>query len=140
MKNPSELSTATILALAQERIRNSDHWCKHILGRDKDGSGTDGISDNTVQWCARGALLKVFGASDQWNVPRLPAEEYLDRAAREIYGADGDIPDYWITDHRWLYVGVNNYKEHKDVMRIFDRAIELAAADEKVNSEEHACA
>jgi hypothetical protein len=133
LQNPSELKVSTILALAQERIRDRAHWCKLILGRNKEGFATNGATSDTVQWCARGAVINVSGIQDPWFIDPLPAEVYLDEAAVEIYGEDWKRLS---ATGRYFYVHINNYGRHEDVMAIFDRAIELASADEKVNSEE----
>jgi hypothetical protein len=113
MKNPSELSTATILALAQERIRNSDHWCQGSAAQDETGRPAD--LKYGVRFCSIGALCTVVmdAALDL-------AIEYLDMAAMHIRSTGT--------------VRLNDGTDHATVMRMFDEAIEIAASKEKVSA------
>lgn len=126
-KNPSDLSVATVLALAQERIRDPRNWCKGKLGLDGNGEWTDGRKEGTTQWCARGAIASVLDIDARFG--QIPVEPILHRAAAAIYGARVPL-DYAHFAH-FAHVYVNNYMTHNDVMAVFDRAIEMAIADEK---------
>jgi hypothetical protein len=108
MKNPDELSTATILALAQEKIRDPQHWCRGRLALDAEGQDTQPFGDDAVRWCAAGAVSAV--AYTRLNSDVLNA---LTGAAVRRFGSG--------------IITVNDSSGHAAVMEIYDIAIKETA-------------
>jgi hypothetical protein len=106
MKNPDQLSTAAVLALAQSRIADPKHWCRQTLARTKRGKPIGPCCAGAAQWCAAGAVEAVTCGSkrDTFDV-----HETLHRAARTKYNRD--------------YVYVNDIHGHAAIMELYDIAI-----------------
>jgi hypothetical protein len=114
MKNPSNLSTAALLMLAQEKIRDPKHWCQNSLARYKNGKGTGGVYEGAYSFCAAGAVDSLLGRN--WQHGNLEA---FCRAQRLLKAA--------AKPNSILHT--NNILGHAAVMKMFDRAIELAQAE-----------
>jgi len=92
--------TLRVLRSAQERIRNSENWCRGELHQ---------VVDGIEQWCARGAVLTEV---NRWNSP---ADELLCQAALDMGYVD--LPGHEL-------VSLNNCSDHPTVMDMFDLARE----------------
>lgn len=99
-----------ILTQARELLSDPKKWTKHAIARKNNGNFVAADSEKAVCWCAMGAMHR-FG-----NAWRTKVEKYF-------YTAN-EISDYCVED--W-----NNAKErtHDDVLKAFDKAIELAKND-----------
>jgi hypothetical protein len=138
MKNPSELSVPTILALAQAKIADPENWCQGSLGMLPDGTPVENFSsdsfngfDRAVKWCALGAVASVTG---------FMPNSFSQEDETDWRKAVTPLHDVALRLGYMHAPGLNDSSTHEKVMEMFDKAIELAAADEKVNSEERACA
>ncbi len=103
-----EDETLRVLRNAQERIRDPEHWCQHILKR---------FNGQVKQYCALGAIL-CFG----WNEPEKAAEILLNCAATEMGYKR-------LHDGRSALVHLNNSSDHDTVKLMFARAIDLRRAE-----------
>lgn len=106
--------TQRILAEARKLIENESNWVKNRLATAADGSFAAFCDDAAARFCADGALAHVQGE----YTTRTPAFRALDDAAGEINGGGPYATS----------VGVNDAFEttHADVLRMYDRAIEIA--------------
>jgi hypothetical protein len=109
MKNPDELTPATILALAQEKIRNRKHWCSGHLATDGH-LAVDPCGPEAKHWCAAGALILIAMTRRQgYSGYSGPEFEALEAAAVQLFGRG--------------FMWVNDHLGHHKIMRVFDRAI-----------------
>jgi hypothetical protein len=109
MQNPSDLSVTTILALAQAKIRDPQHWCHGTLATDAAGYVVKYDDTLAEHWCAVGAVASVLGRQMVESRCDLPALERLDQAARLLTGVGT--------------VTVNDFHGHAAIMRAFDLAV-----------------
>lgn len=111
-----------ILIAAQESIRNPLMWCQHLL------------VDRAGRVCAVGAVTRAglgdpmalrtwYSFEPDGDTPTQVAIRLLYRAAEQI-GAPPYVPGANPA------ASINNTGSHADVMKMFDRAIELAEAAE----------
>ena len=99
------------LEKAKAKIATSSTWAKGALARDKNSKPVSTVDPRACRFCSVGALL----VSD---VPYLlgdPARDLLDKAASEIRSI-----------HNTDIITANDSSSHKTVMKIWDRAIEMA--------------
>ena len=101
-------TVADRLRAACTRITNPSAWTRGSYARDADGKPAYASSKPPVCWCAYGALY-AEGAEDECPEVRL-----LRRAALEVHAS---VP-----------IDVNDDLGHAAVLRMYDRAIELADA------------
>ena len=100
------MSSADILRAARARIADPKNWTQRHFARDAYGLPVMGSSADAVCWCAEGAL-QAEGRS------YASAELLiLDQAAHELTNEFAA----WVNDH----------DGHSAVLKIYDRAIELA--------------
>lgn len=94
------------LRKAQDLIRDPSKWTQGSFAKTKDGEElVNGYDAGAVCWCAYGATEFVSGQFTS------AAEDYLRVAANELGKS---------------VVKVNDEDGHAAVMRLYDRAIELA--------------
>jgi hypothetical protein len=113
MKNPNDLSTATILRLARARIADPRHWCQQHLAVNALGMALSPNADSAVRWCAAGAVARVADWGGAWDYagPRLGAAfRALHTAAKALYGVSE-------------FVTVNDFYGHEAMLRVYDHAI-----------------
>lgn len=97
---------ADMLRAARARIADPKNWTQGALARDSNGREAPEASEKAVCWCARGAYYAEDFSSFYGG------EEMLDLAAMELF-------DSYVEN-------VNDYRQHSDVLALYDRAIELA--------------
>jgi hypothetical protein len=118
MKNPAELSDETILTLAQEVIRDPDHWTQNMLARNADGRGADVTSFAAVSFCSAGAIMRALG-QDVFGSSRFQ-ELWAHLCAHPLLSGPGS---------RYMCpADYNNRHNHAEVMAMFDFAREHARA------------
>jgi hypothetical protein len=103
------MKTSELLQRAQDRIRDPEHWCAEVFYQTKDGYGEH------IRWCAVGAL-------------REESESCADALSR-----DKATSALRITAYHLFNMGVfdvNDKRGHSAVMRVYDRAIQLAKESE----------
>ena len=100
------LDTKGILIGARELISDKTNWVRKVYALDNLGREVTPTNENACKWCSYGAIYKIAGGVDY------PARHKLRQASSILYG---DTP-----------VGVNDYQSHADVIKMFDKAIELA--------------
>ncbi|MCA1841756.1 MAG: hypothetical protein LC792_00940 [Actinobacteria bacterium] len=110
MTTTSVLSTAEALRQARALIADPARWCQDEMARDANGRYADPTSPTARQWCATGAVIHICVAT----VPALTASRYL----RAALGGNRH-PE-----------ALNDYDGHAAVLEMYDRAIELAEAEE----------
>lgn len=115
-----------ILKAARKLLTKKQRWTKDTLARDKYGKPVLSYSSNAHSFCALGAIGRVSGRSNGrsnldkvWGTYGSAPEEarsFLRKAIRKLTGRSMDIY-YW-----------NDAKKrtHKQVLKTFDKAIELA--------------
>jgi len=108
------MKTSELLRAAQELIRDKSKWTRGAYGRDAAGESVDDVDSITAaeSFCALGAVHFVSGD----EVDEGPWFEALRRAA--IIAGESSV------------VSVNDVLGHDAVMKMFDRAIEIAEAEE----------
>jgi hypothetical protein len=113
MKNPAELSDEAILTLAQELIRDPEHWTTCAAARDGRGHSVEANAPGAVRFCAAGAIMRVTGEEHAGDMPRFDRVWLHLRAYPAIKGAS-------------CPAGFNDVYGHEAVMRMFDFAREHA--------------
>lgn len=103
------MKTSEKLRAAKAKIADPANWCQLTFAMDANGEPCDPRSGEAVQWCAIGAI-------DSFNWFDLSPEDYLRRASLELFGA--------------VVGAANDCLGHSAVMRVYDRAIEMAEAEE----------
>lgn len=103
-----------ILKLARARIAEREHWVVGVRACGARGGMVNPRSPRAVAWCAGGALL--WAGRSQYAASVYEAYEILEVAAIEF--------DYESVEE------LNDAASHVLVMRMFDRAIEMASARE----------
>lgn len=102
--------TATeVLEASRDKIAKPEDWCRGNFAIDNDGNKTGECGDEAVAWCARGALYNVLDRPTRYGDP---TSELLDAASWALF--------------REGLVYVNDNRSHRDVMRVYDRAIQLS--------------
>ena len=104
------MKASEALRKAKALIEDPQHWCQGVYAKGKSGREVDVKSRYADQWCAAGAMDKVNPRNT------FSGDLYLNRAARDLYDQH--------------FITVNDRLAHMDVMRMYDRAIELALEDE----------
>lgn len=108
------ITTVEILKAARARIAEREHWVTGIRACGPQGGRVGPRSPRAVAWCASGALV-ASSPPDDWLVFDL-AYDILEVAAIEFgYESIEEL---------------NDAASHVLVIRMFDRAIELASARE----------
>lgn len=102
------MASAKILRAARQRITDPKNWTRDAYARDEAGRDTytNGDCDFAVCWCAYGAL----GAEGSGVLT--PEADILFQAALELYEKGP--------------VEINDALGHEAVLRVYDRAIEIA--------------
>jgi hypothetical protein len=103
---PSPLESITA---AQELIRDPDHWIQGSFAQTENDIGVTPDHPAATCWCIWGALLKVEAEEEAYEILDLAIRDVAPDSIREIA--------YFNDNH-----------SHEDVMKMFDRAKELAAA------------
>ncbi|MCJ2067825.1 hypothetical protein MKK75_03210 [Methylobacterium sp. J-030] len=96
------------LRAARDTLTDPAHWTKEAYARDRRGAAVASNSPEAVCWCAYGALERL-GTGEI-----VDAREYLRVAADDLFKSPP--------------AGVNDHIGHAAVLRMYDRAIELAEA------------
>ena len=106
-----------VLKEARRLIERPEHWTQGARARNKRGRMLIRPEGPTaVQWCARGALMRVTGgtlSNDFWD-----ASSFLHNIANAITGGTCGASGY------------NDTRTHSEVLALFDAAI--AAAEQEV--------
>lgn len=100
------------LLAARTVISNKKYWTKDMLARNSSGHNVMVHDPSACSFCAIGALM--FAVKDEHGfVGDSKAYKYLSKASKELYN------NVFVSD-------VNDTYGHTAVMRMYDRAIELA--------------
>lgn len=108
--------TESILRSARDLIANPSTWTKGSSARDGAARGVCFDDASAVCWCSWGAIEKVCKQEGYLHAESTAAEDILYKAIKESHGETFE----WIGPY-------NDGVTHTDVLRVFDRAIELAA-------------
>lgn len=108
------ITTVEILKAARARIADRRRWVVGMRACGRRGGEVDPRSPRAVAWCASGALLSAIRS--KYAVSLTEAYDILEAAAIAL--------DYESIEE------LNDAASHVMVMRMFDRAIAMATADE----------
>lgn len=97
-----------ILIAAKAKIQDPERWCRWWYARDENDLRVHHDDKEAVKWCSIGSL-------DSITYQNTKAKGFLATAAKEIAPRAGHP-----------IVRINDYRGHPTVMKMFDRAIELA--------------
>ncbi|MBD9544279.1 hypothetical protein IB276_33070 [Ensifer sp. ENS04] len=100
-----------LLTEAQKLIRDPKHWTQGVYARNKDGNEVSSRNPDAVCFCSMGAIYVAAG-EHLYEKPHLEAVRLLNT----VIDIDAGIPRF------------NDTHTHEEVMELFDRARELAAA------------
>lgn len=109
------MKTSELLIQAKSLIDSPEKWTQQVYARDKDGRTVLVDSEEAVCFCSLGSLRKM-GVSDELYHN---AVTILNTTARQI------------SDWRMAAVDFNDAHSHKEVMALWDRAIEAAKQEEQ---------
>ena len=109
------MTTVEILEKARDLISDPERWAKGYYAHDKDGDYVPPRDGNACKWCAAGATIVV--SPDDDNDDSRHALALLQKA----------LPSGFLF--------ATNYNDrptttHADILALFDRAIELAKAEQ----------
>lgn len=100
------------LLAARTVISNKKYWTKDMLARNDKGQHVEVTDPEACSFCAIGALVFAVGEEIGF-VGYTKPYRYLMKASQELYNNE------FVSD-------VNDTHGHKAVLRVYDRAIELA--------------
>lgn len=105
------MSEVELLMEARELISDPERWCQGHIAENDTGIEVSPLSPDAKRFCAAGSICNVMGVrhafiSNAW--------ETLGEAASGLFGRSVTY--------------VNDDYSHADVLRMFDRAIEIAKA------------
>lgn len=108
-----------VLQEARDLIADADHWCVTALARDAQGAPCPVDYSGAVQFCARGAVLKV----NRYFLET--ADLMLGRAAAIMYGdIDGDIGLFELQGETIASIAhVNNLLGLDATLAVFDKVL-----------------
>ena len=112
------MDTVEILIQALGIISNPERWTQGTFARDITGDSRSYLSYAAVRFCAAGAIFKCIRWDGAFPVRAI---QYLDEAALQMASSNS--------------VGVNDKLGHAAVIRMFERAIELARVESAVQPE-----
>lgn len=104
------MKKSEILIKSKELISNPKNWTQGMFARDEYGTPVPSISENACSWCSAGAVIKV--ANNIYVAISLFA--LLEKSISRAIAPFNDNPE----------------STHEDIMNMFDKAIELAKAEE----------
>lgn len=106
------MSIAEKLRTAKALIEDPARWCQGTAAKSATGFLVDWDSPDALQWCAYGAFRRAGAdTAKEWGFMWAAASALMDR-----------------------YVGpsrLNDSTDHPTVMKMFDRAIELATKEDR---------
>ena len=106
------LTTCELLSKTLEMIRHPDTWTAEAFARTEMGAGVTWIDPKASAWCAFGALCNAgFGFDGKYFTP-----EYYEAKKILLELTDGVDLIIWNDSH-----------SHKDVIALFEKAIEVAS-------------
>lgn len=111
---PSEVNR--ILTEARNLIADPARWTQEAYARNDRGYHVDSTHPTACCWCASGAMCRVNGPepdSDIWTA----CIKNMREACAELF------------PHMSGFVAVNDHGTHADILKVFDRAIEMEAAN-----------
>lgn len=109
--NNLTIKAPIVLRAARDVIADGKNWTVQAYAKNKEGRQVSPHNSDACQFCAVGALGKVL-ISDAGDAERSTAYKFLNAAAFELFHAPV---------HR-----ANDEKGHELVLKMYDRAIELA--------------
>lgn len=121
MPSPTtERSVVEVLRAAKERITPIEQWTQRVLARAKPaGPKVSPIRPEASCWCAIGSLA----AETRVGMLRWEAERWLSTAASEQHPRS-ESPITYVNDNG------ARAEAHRRTLQMFDRAIELAEAEQ----------
>lgn len=102
-----------ILIKARELISKPEQWNQGCMARNKDNQVVHSYSDDAVRWCAIGAIRNIVCSNGYVGVEHLL-----------IHCIPDDYKPYMRSNA--TLAEFNDDKTHKEVLGLFDKAIELA--------------
>lgn len=107
------MKTSEMLEKAKAIIADPSHWTQGWFAKDAAGNDTFSLRSEAVCWCSMGALNKAgFGP---WGECFAPVFEVALMEAGHTQGM----------------ASYNDTHTHEEVMKVWDRAIQLAKEDEQ---------
>jgi len=114
-----------VLLKAKSLIADPAHWTQGVYARDAEGFDVGPNSPTAVCWCSYGA---IDATAPDFTAENTAAGTFLKDAALALFPTS--VP--WRADAPFNVYGpvdVNDKMTHADVMRMFDKAAELAGED-----------
>lgn len=105
-------STLQFLVAGRKLIENPENWCQIYLAKDSNGEEVTPLDPRACRWCTYGAARKVTNESPYMT----GVTPMLDKAANLL---SEDEPIGAMT--------FNDTYHHKEVLAMWDKAIELCA-------------
>ena len=137
------MHASQVLGYAKALIQTEETWCQGSFAMRADGQPTTCNDELATQFCATGAIHKIcYENLPGWHNDiisyspvRLNLEAYMDECMAQA--AEEVIESHRITaemtgDKDLLPEYVNDNLDHENVMKMFDRAIEIARKGEAV--------
>lgn len=126
------MNTVETLQRIRKRIEKRENWCTGLMAEDANGNQVPYDSGAAVAWCLHGAL---YFEADERHQPEV--EHYFDYAEADLVAMGWPYPNSYTPypeGHGWpqghIRFNDNNSDGHEGVLRLIDRAIELAKAEQ----------
>ena len=123
MAATTERSVADVLRAAKERISDPKSWCRGAFAKAEDRRHVAPTSDRACRWCAIGAMQAETAVLTQ----RVQAGRLLDQAMSDLVSRDFVLVT-GVNDGIGQPTKLPRRESHRLVLRIYDRAIQLAEA------------
>lgn len=117
------MDAVTILRRARKRVSDPGRWTQGQMARKPTGTGVTAKNPEACRWCAVGAIRKA--APTERRSDR--AHRLLSTASHELFGV-GPIQ---VNDGRRGTGKDPRAVAHQATLLVFDRAIELAKAEQR---------
>jgi hypothetical protein len=121
-----ERKVSEILINAKKLIEKKENWTTMYSARDMNGFSVSSRSASAHSFCSLGAIERVCD-DFMYAGPQKKAASYLHKAEKRLFAGP------------FMFIGsvscFNDNHTHAEVMAMWDKAIELALADEKKQKE-----
>lgn len=109
------MKTSEVLQKARDLLTDREHWAQDWFAYDNSGLFVDPTDEGATCWCSIGAICKVEGITNH-------------NASKALFRLNGVLKVHF---NWWSSVAdYNDTHTHEEVLAVFDKAIELAKAEE----------
>lgn len=118
-----------LLQAGREKIARADHWCRGPAAMDEYRRAVNPESEAARSWCGYGALVAAAGGKS-------PLRQKCNKAVTTAYVTLEQAAKQLTNNRLMTLVGFNEgrYRQHGDVLRLYDAAIAEALTNAFVSN------